>query len=228
MKGFSSKRIALTVDVTENQKTECLRGCRCTCNPEIVQAGTVKGLQSKGKIHNKIKTNGPGRQKFQEVGKACVAIFGPAPGFKGRTIVSSGFSTKGTINSASAVPLCGWSMHTDIITKAISLNTSFWTMRIFSTKRTINPASAVPHNGWAMQGDINHGNIITIRTLLCNAWTRRGDIGKSFSSAIFTNSGPNGWLPEAEHFAGQYIVESTMRNCQEYAMQAIVNLSFQC
>ena len=47
------------------------------------------------------------RKKFLAVGKACVAIFWPAPGFKGRTFVHSGFSTKGALISASVVPHCG-------------------------------------------------------------------------------------------------------------------------
>ena len=41
------------------------------------------------------------------VGVACLPIYGPAPGFEGRTL-SSGFSTDGSSISASAVPHCGW------------------------------------------------------------------------------------------------------------------------
>ena len=44
MKGFSSKRIALKVDVTLSQKIDCLQGCPCTFSPETLQAGAVKGL----------------------------------------------------------------------------------------------------------------------------------------------------------------------------------------
>ena len=40
------------------------------------------------------------------MGDTSVAILGPTPGFDRRTFVSSGFSTKGTLISASAVPHC--------------------------------------------------------------------------------------------------------------------------
>ena len=45
MKGFSSKCIALKVVVIQSQKIYCLQGCPCTFNPEILQAGAVKGLK---------------------------------------------------------------------------------------------------------------------------------------------------------------------------------------
>ena len=38
---------------------------------------------------------------------ACVAIFWPTPGLKGRTFVSSGFSTEGTLISVSQYPTAG-------------------------------------------------------------------------------------------------------------------------
>ena len=44
------------------------------------------------------------RKKFLAVGEACMAIFRPIPGFKGKTFVSSGFSTNRTLISASALP----------------------------------------------------------------------------------------------------------------------------
>ena len=47
------------------------------------------------------------RKKILVMGEPCEASrFWPAPGFKWRTFVSSGFSTEGTIISASAVPRC--------------------------------------------------------------------------------------------------------------------------
>ena len=46
------------------------------------------------------------RKRFLAVGEACMAIFWPALGFKGRTFVSSGFSIEGTWISASAVSQC--------------------------------------------------------------------------------------------------------------------------
>ena len=45
-----------------------------------------------------------GRKQNKE---ESLAIFSPALGFKGRTVVVSGFSVEGTLNSASAVPHCG-------------------------------------------------------------------------------------------------------------------------
>ena len=47
------------------------------------------------------------RKKFMAMGEACVATFFPTPGFNGRTVVRFGFSTEGTLVSASAVPQCG-------------------------------------------------------------------------------------------------------------------------
>ena len=44
MKGFSSKRIVLKVDVIWSQKIDCLQGFPCTFSPGILQAGAVKGL----------------------------------------------------------------------------------------------------------------------------------------------------------------------------------------
>ena len=62
-------------------------------------------------IWKKRIVNGPGwskleqaRKKFLAVGKACMAIFWPAPGFEGRTFVSSGLLIVWTLISASAVP----------------------------------------------------------------------------------------------------------------------------
>ena len=46
-------------------------------------------------------------KKFPAVGEACIAVFRPTPNFKGRTFVSSRFSTEGTL-TASAVPHGGW------------------------------------------------------------------------------------------------------------------------
>ena len=46
------------------------------------------------------------RKKFLAAVKACMAIFWPNSGFKGRTFVSSGFSTEGLLISTSAVPHC--------------------------------------------------------------------------------------------------------------------------
>ena len=43
------------------------------------------------------------RKKFLAVGETCVAILLLTPGFKRRTSVSLGFSTEGTLISASAV-----------------------------------------------------------------------------------------------------------------------------
>ena len=54
-------------------------------------------------IHWEIKTS----KKFLAVEEACVAILWPTPGFKGRTFVSSAFSTEATSISASAVLHCG-------------------------------------------------------------------------------------------------------------------------
>ena len=45
------------------------------------------------------------RKKFP-MGEAYTAVFWPTPGFEGRTSVNSGFSTEGTLLSASAVPHC--------------------------------------------------------------------------------------------------------------------------
>ena len=46
------------------------------------------------------------RKKFLAGGKACVAIFQPTPGLKGRALISSGLSREGTLISASAVLRC--------------------------------------------------------------------------------------------------------------------------
>ena len=46
------------------------------------------------------------RKTLLAVGEACVAVFRPTPGFKGRTFVTSGFPKEGTLISASAVPHC--------------------------------------------------------------------------------------------------------------------------
>ena len=62
--------------------------------------------KNEGEWTGKFKTGT--RKKFLAVGEACLAIFWPTPGFKGRTSVSSGFSTEGTFIFASAVSYCGW------------------------------------------------------------------------------------------------------------------------
>ena len=60
------------------------------------------------------------RKKFLAAGEACVAIFWPIRGFKGRTFVSSGFSKGGTLISASAVT------HYSVFSrKCVKLSTSF-------------------------------------------------------------------------------------------------------
>lgn len=49
------------------------------------------------------------KKTFLAVDKACMAIFRPTSGFKlikGKTFISFGFSTVGTIISACAVPHC--------------------------------------------------------------------------------------------------------------------------
>ena len=46
------------------------------------------------------------RKKFLAGRKACVAIFQPTPGLKGRALISSGLSREGTLISASAVLRC--------------------------------------------------------------------------------------------------------------------------
>ena len=45
VKGFSSKGIALTVDVIQSQKIDCFQGYPGTFSLEIVQAAAVKGLR---------------------------------------------------------------------------------------------------------------------------------------------------------------------------------------
>ena len=47
------------------------------------------------------------RKKFLVLGKTCMAIFWPTPGFTGKTFVSSGFLMEGTLISASTVPTVG-------------------------------------------------------------------------------------------------------------------------
>ena len=46
-------------------------------------------------------------KKFLAVGKTCVAIFWSAPGFKGRTFISSGFSAEGTLILSMQYPTVG-------------------------------------------------------------------------------------------------------------------------
>ena len=48
MKGFLSKRTVLKAGVLQDHQTYCLQECMCEIfSPEILQAGTVKGLISK-------------------------------------------------------------------------------------------------------------------------------------------------------------------------------------
>ena len=47
------------------------------------------------------------RKKFMAMGEACVDTFFPTPGFNGRTVVRSGFSTEGTLICAPNVPHVG-------------------------------------------------------------------------------------------------------------------------
>ena len=49
LKGFSSKRMAhiAIVDVIQSQEIDCLQGCPCTFDLDILQAGAVKGLRSR-------------------------------------------------------------------------------------------------------------------------------------------------------------------------------------
>ena len=65
-----------------------------------------ENLEKKKKGERTRKVESRTQKKFLAVGEACVATFWPTPGFKGRTFVSLGFSTEGTLISASTVPHC--------------------------------------------------------------------------------------------------------------------------
>ena len=59
MKGLSSRGIALKVDVLQDQKIYCCRHVRAAFSPELLQAGTVKGLST-------VHTEGPDSMKLGE------------------------------------------------------------------------------------------------------------------------------------------------------------------
>ena len=98
-------------------KTNHLSIYQCTITHVWVLIGTPHGnllkslaTISRVRIWNKMKVNGLGRQKLgpernsgQWAKHAWLYIFWPAPGFKGTSSVSSGFSTVGTLISVSTV-----------------------------------------------------------------------------------------------------------------------------
>ena len=80
---------------------------QCSTPAQLVLSGSVgfrmytlrallptKGLKSK-KWNRESGTRT--RKEFPSAGEACLSTVGPAPGFKGRTFVSSGSSTEGTL-----------------------------------------------------------------------------------------------------------------------------------
>ena len=69
--------------------------------PKLTVKKQRENLEYEGEWSRKVEIRT--RKKFLAVDKAQVAIFWPTPGFSGRTFVSPGFSTEGTIISASTI-----------------------------------------------------------------------------------------------------------------------------
>ena len=112
----------------------------------ILRAHTGTGVSQKKtqeklgrSFWEKMQVNGPegyklARKKSQAVGVACMAIYGPAPGFKGRTF-KLWTSTDGSLISASTVPYCGYETQAKpFLLRSKPVNTSSFKSLIFFTK----------------------------------------------------------------------------------------------